>query len=297
MVAKEVLEGLRVFGFEDGLRAAGLATASMLDRQRRRPADTQQPAARYWTGHEYALLWNYEETVSKAPLSPAQQARWDANRTCARCDARQEDPYPKGPDGLRYCEPCQEPAALAWWEQERAADRPGLTAWATEVLADPRTVLVGMRQLQYRVQIVAVDVNGQPVFESHVLYPGLDEMVARTIPAEVAARAVEVEQVAAALRDLQGRRFISWWRSSSLDYALRDLGARAGQARWSALGLDLAVFDSAEDDWFGQRWSRWLGQLAGTARFHPTLRTVPPPHEPAEIVKAIKAGLCEMAAA
>lgn len=286
-------QGVPVYGWEGLARLAGLATAGMLDAERREPAPGQKPAGAYWTGHAWANLWTYADTVAKPPLSPGRQRQWDANRTCTRCAKRSTTPWERARNGKRYCSACIEPAMRELWEAERAADRPGLTAWAREVLADERTVLVAGQERQYVTELRAETVAGDVLLDALVVYPHMDPLFADEMPADVKARAIQVEEVVDQLVELAGRRLIGWW-TRSLAGAVGRLVALEPDGR----GLHAPqLLEVPDGDRAGRRYSRWVGKWWGrSVLFTPVVAEIPAAFDPVDGVAQIRAALTEMAA-
>lgn len=291
---RQVPPGIPAFGFEDGCRAAGLATRGMLDDERREPAWGQKPAAYYWTGHDYALLWRYDDTVAKPPLSPGRQARYDANRTCARCRAKSKRPWQVARNSKRYCPKCTKPAMQELWAAERAAERPGLEAWARELLADERAVLVAGRGRQWVVELRAETPGGEILVDALVVHPHMWPEAAERMPAELRARAIEVEQAVDLLAPLGGRRLVSWWQSSDLVNACLNLMAQEPGGR----GLhDLGFLRVDPGDQLGNRYARWVGEPNGSVEYaHTSVRQIPPAFEPGELCAQMRAAVLAMAA-
>lgn len=268
-------EGLPIYGFETLLRKLGLATAGMLKQHRRRQAESQRPVACYWTGHAYANLYNEAEAVDLPPLPPGRQRRYDEARTCAECGKRALDPFGKGRDDRRYCSPCQGPVHERLWREERAADRPVIAAWAREVLADPRTVLAGVRSDTYWREVFVIDVAGREVLDARVRHHDAAPDPAHPRAAELSLMPSPSEMLAA----LDEGRVISWWWTTSPP---------------SADGRSVV----AEGDLFGRWWARWVGELApgATYRFHPRVADQSPPVDSAEQAGRMLELLHEMSA-
>lgn len=271
-----------VFGFEDGLFLAGLATKEMLGHERRAPAPDQKPAARYWSGHDWVMLWKTDDAVAKPALSPGRAQRWNLNRTCARCSATSKrGPFTVGVDGKRYCWPCQEPAAEAHWEAGCAAERPALTEWAAGVLANPdRAVLVAQRWrgAGWGVDLLAVSLTGEVIVDATIL---CREESRQHVPEAESDSALLIHEISTQLDRLDGRRLIAWWPTTSL-------------GSLSVEGFDWAGLQTAAGDFFGTHWRKWVGKAKGSY-LHPYPAETPPPHAAADQIEAMRDGLAEMA--
>lgn len=284
------IEGVPIYGWEGILHLAGLATAGMLKRDRKRPGDGQKPVGQYFTGYEYAPLYRLDEAVDLPPLSPGRQRLYDANRTCARCGARSKAPWEKGRDGKRYCYGCQEPAAEELWHREQVERTKASAAWAREILADESVVLLAVRSRQYWREVYAADLAGAVLLDAKVRYsqtvaegnPKADELAATSGPADVLDRVLA----------LASRRLVTWRSDAGAE--LSWLLNPASLGREVDLELRLAT---ASGDHFGRRYDNWVGKLAGGSyRWNPTVATVPAPWEPAELVATMRTALAEMAA-
>lgn len=203
------------------LPALQLATVTMLRRARRRVADGQQPIASYMTYRDYAPLYAVADAVAMPPLSPARQAAWDTARTCVTCVTRAATPYERGPDGERHCEPCQEPAAEAWWHAQRAKDRTAGTEWARGVLADPAAVLIYSANTVPSSCLRVETLDGEVLIEVDLRA----EPIPDWWPAEDHARFTNPREVVDQIRTLACRRLIS---SQAELYSLNGLMRKVG---------------------------------------------------------------------
>jgi hypothetical protein len=281
------IDGVPIYGWESVLRLAGLATAGMLKRDRRRPADGQKPAAQYFTGYEYAPIYKLDETVDLPPLSPGRQRLYDANRTCARCAKRSKTPWEKGRDGKRYCSRCQEPAAKELWDREQDERCKASAAWAREVLADESVVLVATRPRQFWREVYVVDLSGAVLLDAKVRFG--QDITPYAARAEGIAETVGPADVLDRVLPLVSRRLIAW-RSS-------DIPDLAWLFNPESLGRDVEIRLAARPgDDFGKRYDNWFGELAGSSyRWHPTVRMQPSPWEPDERVAAMRTALVDVA--
>jgi hypothetical protein len=281
-------EGLPCYGFESLLDLAGLATVTMLRRHRRQPADGQQPVACYWTGHDWALLYQAADAVGMAPLSAGRQRLYDLACTCAECGAKALDPFERGDDGQRYCQSCQGPVHQRLWEQARAADRLVVAAWAREVLGDATVVLGGCRGRDYYREVYAADLAGTVLLDVKLRYStdlrvDPDWLASQRFAGTVSPGDL-VDQVAA----LAARRPVTWWPSVDL----RDLAVEFDDQGRGIGG----VLATADGDRFGDRYARWVGDLHGASyRYQPTVAHQPPPWDPREQVDRMRELLAEMA--
>lgn len=284
------IEGVPAYSYEGILRLAGLATSGMLKRDRKRPADRQKPVGQYFTGFEYHGLYKLDEVVDLPPLSPGRQRAYDRNRTCAHCGAKQKIPFAVGDDGKRYCEPCQEPASKRLFEVQQAERRKASAAWAREVLADERTVLVHEETDWWSTSLRAEAPTGElladwRVRDPHYGYadkeqPFTDEQLACSVaPADVDVLLV---------RMLAARRLVPWWDRSGgeLTRLLR------------LVDVDVPAMRQGNGDSFGKRYSNWLGQRWGGPYRHrvDSIAAQQPPREAADVLAKMRSALAEMAA-
>lgn len=242
------------------LPAEVLATPAMLRRQHRRePAAGQEPIATYWTGRQHTPLYAIVDAAEMAPLSPAQQAKWDQARTCTTCGTTQLDPFEAGPDGSRYCSLHLEPAAEKWWHERQAVKRAAAVEWARGVLADPNVAFahdactsppaVRIETLDGEVLLAVSDVftAQRPDYYSEQQW------------AERRAQAVEhgmvlPEDIADDVRALAGRRIITWHEGGLRSFAHEM--ARAGVDTGLAMDYDQRDWPDA----FGPHWSDFIGE-------------------------------------
>jgi hypothetical protein len=270
-------DGLPGYGWEQLLELAGMATVTMLKRHRREPADGQKPVGYYWTGHGYALLYKASEAVAMPPLSPGRQRRYDQARTCAECGNKSLDPCEKGRDGKRYCQPCQDPVHERLWRQERADDRPVITAWARAVLDDPTAVLAAARGDRYWREVFVIDLTGKVVLDARVRYHDASPDPAHPMAAELAVKPSPSDMLMA----LGDARVVVWsWSTAPLGPDGRTIGH--------------------DKDHLGGWYARWLGEVhrasAHPYRYEPRVANPPPlPAEPADQVGWMRQLLAEMA--
>lgn len=156
----------------------GLATVTMLSKQRRRLADGQQPVASYWTGHQYVPLYDVAASTVLPPMTPRQQARWDAARTCARCRVLHLEPVPQRwrmqHGDRRLDDRCHKVERWAAQRPSQLALRMQATAWAREVTADPASVLLIANPLTYMggpTELYAVDLHDGTVLVDLLVWP------------------------------------------------------------------------------------------------------------------------------
>lgn len=281
-------------GFEGVCRLAGLATTSMLDAERRRPADGQRPAYQYWTGRAWCPLWTHADTVAKPALSPAQQARWDANRTCAQCRKRSaRGPWSLAGNGRRYCNPdCERQGMQEWWDGQRAAERPALAAWARQVLDDGQVVLVAVgRDFNAPVRWRAETIGGL-LFDVRVIGPRADPDVRAERLAEF-PDAVDTAAAQTLLEQLRGRRILTWSTWGNIRDTCLNLTAD-GPDQPGLQDLSAVVEDPA--DAVGARYARWVGTPSGSILHADRCAEQPAPYDPVERIGRMRQVLAEMAA-
>jgi hypothetical protein len=292
--------GVPAYGWEQLAALAGLATGPMMRRERKQPAPGQTPAGTYWTGHAWHSLWRMADLVDMPPLSPGRQRRWDLNRTCARCEAVSADPWPRGRDSRRYCHSCVIPAAEESWAAERAAERPGLTAWARELLADERTVLVSGRSVLGAVRVLAETPGGVVLADALIrttasgATSGNVDFYAPPSPAENGARVLDTGSGVEVLAGLVGKRLVCWRPWTDLGEATLNL--RQDQPHGPGLGPGVAGrLRTAPGDVVGPRWDRWVGHPSGSVRYADRCTVHLGPSDPAEVVPHMRRMLGHMA--
>ena len=122
----------------------GMATMTMLARERRRPAPGQQPVGFYKISRGEVPLYAVADSVTLPAMTDKQHARWTADRTCARCGEVRPEPVPLADDGRRVDMECQRiertaAARVTWLKLRMEA-----VAWAKAFLDKPDgTILVG----------------------------------------------------------------------------------------------------------------------------------------------------------
>lgn len=291
------LPGVPSVGFTDLLRMVGYATADMLDTERRRPEPGTKPVGRYWTGHQWALLWRHDQTVPKTPLSPKRQRQWDFNRTCARCSKRSERPMAKAGNGQRICGlRCEKLLMKQWWEQQRAAERPELTAWARDVRDDDRVVLVaGAGQWRWAVPMRVETLGGEVLADVHIARPRPDPVLVRGMPAEVEQRSVDAAAAAALLTAvLAGRRLLTWHPWHSL-HEVAEIG-RLAAVEPGGPGIDDTDFLRGDlQDLVGPRYETWIGEPSGPVQYARRCRRISAGTEPREVIGRARQAIAEMA--
>lgn len=280
------------------LPATQLATVTMLRRARRRLADEQMPIASYPVQKGYAPLYAVADTVPLPALSPKRQAARDIARTCTRCGARRGDadePFTRWHrDGQRYCEPCQEPAAEEWWTDQRAEGRRVAAAWAAGVLADPNVVLIHAHGSADSMTLRAETLDGQVLVEGHLFN--------RRVPGwwspESKAGVIRPADIVDPMRDLAGRRLITWYRGPVQRGEL-------SRAMAEAAAPETFTFTVAATDEFGPHWDEWIAERNTRSLFHGAynmLRSQPEPvtedwtDRPAAVVAHMRQALTTMAA-
>lgn len=157
---------MRDLSLDEVLGMAGLASVPCLRRQGLCPGDGCAPVGAF----RGLPLWRLSDAV--AVVVPAgRAARMEANRLCAVCGARSDDPWPLGPDRrMRYC---PEHMAESWvrsWAVDHHIAMAKSIEWATGILLDSSAVAVVFdAQLGQPGRFVVMD------FQGHVL---VDEGVA-----------------------------------------------------------------------------------------------------------------------
>lgn len=273
-----------------------LATATILRNMRRRPAEGQEPIASYMTYKGYAPLYAVADVAEMPPLSARRAQAWVAARTCVRCLSTSVKPYRKGRDGARYCAECQEPAAAAWWKEQRESGRASAAEWARGVLAagdaNPTQVVllhVGYPTVNYSQAIRAENWDGTLLIEADICWREEYMRESQSRPADVAD----------IVRGLQGRRSIVWrhdqWRHDRwLDNLKETLHHLTGD-------LDLAV---AEGDAAGPHWDEWMAGRNPSLVDYPALaftvdsrlhRQEPPNWGRATLLEHVRLVITEMA--
>lgn len=284
----------------------GLATKTMLARQRRRPAPGQPAAAiLFYHGNKHTPLYTVAAAQPLPPLPPGRQAAWTAARTCARCAATNETPYQSIENGRRLCLDCvvAERAAAVWpsWLRLRAA----AVSWARDVLIDPDTVLLAAYRLtdwDGPIHVHAATVGGQ-VLVDVVARSRYDPLWRRPLGP---AGSVNADDLVPLLMPLVGRRLVHTIRSNSGHYAdhLTPLGELSTLSRrwYGEPSLRDPSIRQQPDDAFARRWTDWHNRpyqygphtRPSYGRFG--LRTVNVDGgDAAEVTAAIRAGLARMA--
>ncbi|MER6816114.1 hypothetical protein ABT299_43195 [Spirillospora sp. NPDC000708] len=283
-------DGRPIYRYGD-LPSRQLATRTMLRQQfRRRPADEQEPIASYMAYKGYAPLYAVADAEKLPALPPARKAAWDQARTCARCNAVQATPYAKGVDDRRYCSSCLEPAAAAWWYGERVAGRVAAGAWAADLLADVRRApeKVALVYLEYPTSVMSQDILAE-TWDGEVL------LSARVCESDTFFRKGKDSRpadLAAAFRNLSGRRLISWrgdeYWLSLLQETMREHSG--------GLGLTFA------GGHVGPHWDEWRAErnphLVEPCPFRTERllhRQEPPSWRPPELLAYIRHAVTEMA--
>lgn len=283
-----------------------LATQTMLRRIRRLLATGQKPVATYWTGREYAPLYETAASAEMPALSPGRAAARAAARTCPDCGKTRVSPFVRGVDGVRRCDDHLEPAAEAWWHARVAAGRAEAAQWAAGVLAD-QGVLLARETMTAAVNTAHVETLDGTVLLSATHWtdpPSLYGRLETRAPAPV-----EPADLVDRVQALVGRRIIGppaapWW-SSTLGTLIRAV------ERVASIDGDLTLRpgDDAE-----RHLAAWFGEYHQMARYvdgrtdpyrdrlyrdgRPTqLRRAPIPGDPAAGVAFLRAALVAMAAA
>lgn len=128
--------------YRNGEIPAGMATMTMLARQRRRPAPDQPVVGYYKVRRGEVPLYAIAESVELPAMTDKQLARWTANRTCARCEEVLADPVPLLADGRRLDATCRKAEQLARTRVSWLALRMEAVAWARAFIAKRDGVIV-----------------------------------------------------------------------------------------------------------------------------------------------------------
>ncbi len=280
-----------------------LATATMLRRQRRRLADGQPAVASLlYRGNKYTSLYELAASVPLPALSPKRQASWTGARTCARCQATSDTPWPTPNDDRRLCLGCTRAERLAAARPSWLRLRAAAVTWASEVLANPDSVILAAYQhgWGYPMQVRAENLAGEVLVDVRVVssHPS-----SRTV---LTPGAINADLVVPHLMPLVGRRLIHTVRSRRGGFAdwVTPLDRLEDMTRiWHHPGLrDPAVRERPEDA-FGPRWTDWHARTwsNGEGIYHAHhgrhgLATVELPGDTAaELTARTRAGLAVMA--
>lgn len=279
-----------------------LATDTMLRRMRRRRRPGQEPIASYKLQRGFAAMYAVADAETLRPLTPLQEAAWDQARTCARCGtASAGGPLQRGRDGDRYCEPCQEPAARLWWDEQRVLGRQMAAAWARAVLADASVLLVMSaydRPISAATALHVETLAGEVLLDRGLL-PGANRHRASLREstfwtAEQLARIVDPADVAEQLLTmLSDKRLITWHDLYNLRRVMTIASENPDvQAAYSRLRV-------TSGDRFGDHWTAWVGEHDSRGhssyRHNGDVRRQDPPREPADAIAAMREGLHQMA--
>ncbi|MEU7620517.1 hypothetical protein AB0B27_31120 [Micromonospora rifamycinica] len=255
MVSKLTPDGLPVYRVTE--IPDGMATSTMLRRLRRRPADGQPAVALlFYHGNKHAPLYKIADAEALPALSPGRQAAWTAARTCARCQATRDTPFPHVFDSSRrLCSGCRVAERLAAatpsWLRLRAA----AVTWARHVVDDPDTVLFAAYRLHDRdepIHVHATAVDGRVLVDVVARRP---YQHGRTIGGMSADLLVPL------LMPLVGRRLVHTITSPRGRYAdhvhaLTEVAHLSSLWRWEPSLCDPSIRDS-DADAFGPRWTDW----------------------------------------
>ncbi|MFG2056662.1 hypothetical protein ACGFI9_21830 [Micromonospora sp. NPDC048930] len=251
-----------------------LATATMLRRQRRRLADGQ-PCVGWlrYRGNKHAPLFEIAASVPLPALTGKRQAAWTAARTCARCQATSDTPWPvygvltcacaagvspAGGDRRRLCSDCARAemlaAARASWLRLRAA----AVTWAQDVLADPDTAVLAVyiHDWGHPTQVRAETVTGEVL---------VDLAAVQALPAfrrVLTPGAVNADEIIPHLMPLVGRRLVHTIGTRRGGYAdhVSPLGKISELCTWLRWGEQTIRDPSIRErhaDAFRPRWTDW----------------------------------------
>lgn len=202
-------EGRRCYRWEDPpLKHGDFDTRAGLDRRRLRLAEGQEAVGSVWSVREWIPVYAIADAVPKPALSPAREAGYQSRRTCSRCSARNQVPWPVSQTGRRACMTCL--PILRETEQRRQANlsRRAAVAHATALLADPQlAIVVEIRDVTRSpwYTLVAVDGTGDELANVRVgvKYATDDELDQ--------VGAVRLPEIAGAIDELSSRRLVTWW--------------------------------------------------------------------------------------
>ncbi|SCL43198.1 hypothetical protein GA0074692_6760 [Micromonospora pallida] len=292
--------------YKSGELPEGLATISMLRRMRRRPALGQSAVAtlryRPHNRYEYAPLYEIAAAQELPPLPPGRQAAFTAVRTCARCAATRDTPWPvSSHSDRRLCPGCVRAERLAAARPSWNRLRAGAVAWAREVLADPDSVLLALWRLDWGcpIELFAATLDGRVLVDVLVQPDSPRTGLART------PGAVDAADIVPYLMPLAGTRAVHIMTSGSLSGRFNwsdsptDALARASRTWWHDPDLlGGPVIRQHRDDEFGQRWTDWHARTWSNGEGlwrgnhgRSGLADVPVPG-PAESARALKNAMC-----
>lgn len=251
MTRKLTPDGLPVYRVTE--IPSGMATATMLRRQRRRPAEGQPAVALlFYHGNKHAPLYDVSASVELPALSPRRLAAWIAARTCARCATTRDVPLAHHHGGRRLCQACARLERLAAARPAWLTLRQQAVDWARTVLLDRDTVLIALRQLGhgYPIEVHAITLDGQALVDVLVWTKWPSARLART------PGAIDADRLVPYLMPLVGRRLvylgIAWNRSPMGE--LSD----ASELWWrhETSLADPSIKEHRGDE-FRQRWTDW----------------------------------------
>jgi hypothetical protein len=253
----------------------GLATKTELRQlHRRNLAAGQEPEASLLTRDGtakwiYVPLYRIEAATPMRPMTERQQARHAARRTCARCGATQQDPYPRAAarteaptTGRRMCQGCIEAEAEASWWADANRRRGAAVQWAREVLQDPTAVILAQQGVpalpgvMYRAVMAVEVVSGHKLIDTTIIR-ALDVPIVdswrehHTDQGPPALRPAEAEDQ---VRQLVGRRLVTFYPTAVASLA-HTMGWDDGELPeppadpWAAAGNVIA---RRAADWWAQ---------------------------------------------
>ncbi|MFI7249813.1 hypothetical protein [Micromonospora chalcea] len=231
----------------------GMATATMLRRQRRRPAEGQPAVALlFYHGNKHAPLYEVSASATLPALSPRRQAAWTAARTCARCATTRDTPLARHHGGRRLCLGCNRLERLAAARPAWLTLRQQAVDWARTALLDRDVVLIALRQLGhgFPIEVHAITLDGQPLVDVLVWPKWPSPKLLRT------PGAIDADRLVPYLMPLIGRRLIylgTGWTQTPMGVL------SAASELWWRYETSLADPSIKEhrDDEFRQRWTDW----------------------------------------
>lgn len=266
----------------------GWATMSMLARQHRRRPAPGQPAVGYYRVRKGEVpLYAIAGAVELPAMSDKQRARWEGNRTCARCETMYPDPVTLLDDGRRVDWDCRQAERLARSRVSWLALRMQAVAWAREFAEQADGVIVVGRLVSGRsssaspVELLAVD-QRRDVLVDVLTWPSpyenltdggvkwprsprsvYDLVEGRTRRLAPGGGAVDADEIVPLLFPLVGRPMVYLTVDGSGD----PIGHVGDSSRlWSSHGLSLvtgAGFDRGDrydSHDFAVRWRDWLAE-------------------------------------
>lgn len=292
--------------YRPGEIPADLATVTMLRKMRRKPATGQRPVATlvYLGGKEQTDLYRIVDSAPMRPLTARQLAagerRREYPRICGVCgvDAR----VPLHPSGPRFagdpepparCGACQREHRYAGFIELRPRNRAEASAWAREVLADPKTVIVAARTIDVRQHELSRCVKRSALSALSIVpvADGSDPLHAYLVPQEpprrrrdLPAGGVPIRAAAADIVErLRGRRVVAWteWEVDQVNRCVWDAASCYGREDvpgWPRMSR-LCYMPGLRG--MAHQYTQWVGHISPLATG--LVNQPQPPGEPAEV--------------